>query len=171
MKNYSKFLFALLLFLAGLNSCERDDLCDSSQPSTPRLIITFVDAADTSERKAVPSLSILELTSNTLAPLNDTGVTSLAAVDSIAIPLDPNNNLTNYRFTQNDGITDLINEVEFTYTVDEEYINRACGFKNIYENLSSNLDNLAGTTPWIDNIEIVDNSVTNTNNIHVEIRH
>lgn len=169
MKKSSKIIILLVLLLIGFNSCERDDLCDSSQAVTPRLIVTFVNANNTLERKAVASLTVREIVNDTLAPLNDTGATALAAVDSIAIPLNTNDNLTTYRFSNDDGTIDLMDDIAFSYVVNEEYINRACGFKNTFEDLTATLAN--GSNSWIDNVEVITDNVTNTNNIHVEIRH
>lgn len=169
MNKSSRLVLLVSLLFVGFNSCQRDDLCDSSQAVTPRLIITFVDAGNTLERKAVPTLSITDLASSNLAPLNDSGSTSLAAVDSIAIPLDSNTDLTRYRFTQNDGTSDFIDDIEFSYIVNEEYINRACGFKNTYDELNTAITSV--TPSWIDNIEVLTDNVTNTNTIHVEVRH
>ncbi len=169
MKKSSRAFFLLMLLLVGFNSCERDDLCDLSQAVTPRLIITFVDASNTLERKAVASLTITEGSSNTLAPLNDTGATALAAIDSIAIPLDSNNDFTSYTFNNDDGTSVFMDDVELTYIVNEEYINRACGFKNTYQDLNAILTN--GSNSWINNVQVITSNVTNTNDIHVEIRH
>ena len=62
-----------------------------------------------------------------------------------------------------------MDDLVFSYMVNEEYINRACGFKNTFEDLNTTITN--GANSWIDNVQVITDNVTNANNIHIEIRH
>lgn len=172
MKNYNLIiLVSLLLLTIGLSSCEKDDLCDPSLSVTPRLIITFVDNLNPLERKSVDELQVKEIGSSTFAPLNSTGVLSLTAVDSIAIPLRTDNNRTSYDFIRTDATGINIDNIDFNYSLEEEYLNRACGFKINYNNLEAIHTAETAGIQWIRNVRVVNTQVTSNNDIHIEVRH
>ncbi|WP_124981101.1 DUF6452 family protein [Nonlabens xiamenensis] len=161
------FWVLVIFFFAGISSCEKDDLCTPDQAVTPRLIIQFKDQFNPLMAKAVPSLQVREIGATDFAPLNDSGATMLSEVDSIAIPLRTNDQLTSYDFLRReDGNLDTDN-IDFTYELNEEYVSRACGFRVVYENLNGILNN----STWISSVVVVEPQVTNNTDIHVEIRH
>jgi hypothetical protein len=41
-----------------LVACEKDDICAETTPTTPQLVITFKDANNINESKAVESLAV-----------------------------------------------------------------------------------------------------------------
>ncbi|MDT8347070.1 MAG: DUF6452 family protein [Flavobacteriaceae bacterium] len=157
-------LIILLGLLVGLFvSCERDDICDEGQIVTPRLILTFQDAQNPFDRKAVNNLLVNEL-------LTDVVVFPTASVDSIAIPLRLDDNETIFRFIKdNNAATPSINVVAFTYDIDQLFINRACGFRGIYTNLVGSFTQTGSN--WIQNIIVVEDRVENENFIHVQVLH
>lgn len=161
-----KICFAFIILIA-VNGCTRDDICPEDTPTTPRLIIVFKNAAISSESKEVPGLTIQT------AEVNSEIVIDNQTTDSIAIPLNPGADITNYRFTRNSD-TDSANSdfVDFSYNREDIYVNRACSFKSIFTNLNANLQD-EGTANWIFNIEInaLNNSVENENETHITILH
>lgn len=172
MKKYKyPFILSIILLIAGTSSCEKDDLCDPSLSVTPRLIIKFTDIGNPDESKTVEQLQIREIGFTEFAPLNSEGSTLLTAVDSIAIPLRTDSNNTSYEFFLDDDDGTNIDSIDFNYNLDEIYINRACGFKVVYNELSAiKLPEPAGEE-WIINIQVVTPEVTSNNDIHIEIRH
>ena len=56
-----KKIIALLLLFSAIISCERDDICPESTPTTPRLIIRFYDNTELSETKRVINLQVTGL--------------------------------------------------------------------------------------------------------------
>lgn len=172
MKRYNLIpLFCLLFFTIGIFSCEKDDLCDPSLSVTPRLIITFVDVLNPQERKTIDRLGLKEIGSPDFAPLDLLGSLALTNVDSIAVPLRTDHNSTSYNFYKEDATGINIDNIDFNYTIEEQYINRACGFKVIYNNLEAvqNLEPVA--EQWIRDVRVITESVTSNNDIHIEIRH
>lgn len=156
----------LLFFLCLFFSCERDDICPATTPTTPLLIIEFFDVAESDDNKAVQGLSyIAEGTTDTIIAGN---------VDSITIPLNTNLNKTRYQFIKNTNNPNLINadEVEFIYQTNEVYINRACGFKAVYSDLSAirQVEDPI-TNNWIRSVIIEQINVENEQNTHISILH
>ena len=82
------------------------------------------------------SLQVFETGDNTAVPLNTDGATTLTDVDSIAIPLRIDQDNTSFAFTRSLNGSDNSDAITFEYEPDEEYLNRACGFKAIYNNLT-----------------------------------
>ena len=80
---YTLFISGIILLFI---SCERDDICPATTPTTPSLIVQFFDVSEPDENKAVRGLSyITENSSDTI---------SLGNTDSIALPLNTNQNVT-----------------------------------------------------------------------------
>ena len=130
-------------------------------------IIVFKDAAISSEFKEVPGLTVQT------AEINSEIVIDNQTTDSIAIPLNPGADVTNYRFTINSN-TDTANSdfIDFSYNREDLYVNRACSFKSIFTNLNANLQG-EGSANWIFNIDItaLNDSVENENETHITIFH
>lgn len=157
-------LFALLLLAT---SCERDDICAESTPTTPLLIIRFYDFDNPSEFKVPTNLGIAE---------SDQENGLLFNSDSIAIPLRTDVDQTSFRFVLNaTGETDtedISNEdlIDFTYERTEDYVSKACGFRITYDGLGES------RTPqpdgfWIQDLIIDNNTVDNETTAHIRIFH
>jgi len=169
--NRISFLLLVCTLLFLISSCEKDDLCIPEEAATPRLIIIFTDRNNELIRKPVESLQVIERDSETPAPLNEMGAQTLTAVDSIAIPLRIESGTTQYFFQRTLNGTQNRDAINFSYTVGEEYINRACGFKAIYTNLSAEQEAETPPEQWIRVVNVRNPSVTSNQDIHVEIRH
>lgn len=166
-----KILTVLTVFIAVLYlaSCEKDDIC--VEGDTPLLIVGFFDATaeDTTTMKSVSNLFILETISN--SPFN-----SLTTTDSIVLPLRIDAATTEYVFIQdavvddeNQEFTGTIDTLSFNYSVNSEYISRACGFIANFNELDTTRQ--VFTTDWIKRISIVNPDVERSNAIHVKIFH
>ncbi len=161
----------ILLLALAFSACEKDDIC--VEGDTPQLVIRFYDAVNTTEFKAVPSIRVVgvgkDVTVNT--------ITDRGTLDSIAIPLNPGETISEFLFIidsadDEDGFeAGNIDGINFNYEVEEEFIGRACGFIGNYNNLNATLSPDADN--WIQNIEITKALVKteDTLSAHVKIFH
>jgi len=97
MKKISLIFILFLSFYA----CEKDDIC--IDPITPNLIIRFYDIADTTLLKVANNLQIKNIDIDSIYSNN------LVATDSIAIPLNVNQDTTTYVLTINSTDSILVN--------------------------------------------------------------
>lgn len=169
--NRSLVLFTILVFGLILAGCQKDDLCTIDQPTSPRMVIVFKDAINPTVVKPVVNLQIKEIGSADFVSLDFEGSTLLAAADTIYLPLRNAGQLTSYNFYTDEGGTVNIDNFDFTYNPKEVYVSRACGFKTDYENLALLRNEENPTNYWTAGGAIIDNSITNSNEVHVEIRH
>jgi hypothetical protein len=152
------------LILCTFLGCSKDDICSEDTPTTPLLIITFNDIANPTARKTVPGL-IVRTTDE------DQTVVISTASDSIAIPLQTGFDAIQYEFITNNGEADeLTDAYTFDYTRDDIYVNRACAFKTIYKDLSAT-ESDTGSTDWIFNLIINNQTVENETAAHITFFH
>lgn len=164
----------VIIILAGIvffSACEKDDIC--VEGDTPQLVIRFYDIENPTEFKAVPGLRVAgadkDVTVSTFTDRSD--------LDSIAIPLNPGANISEFLFIINsvdddDGFeAGNIDGINFSYEIQEEYIGRACGFIANFDNLNSTTT--TDTENWIQNVEITKTLVIqeDTLSAHVKIFH
>lgn len=138
-------------------SCERDDICPGSTPTTPRLIIDLLDAANQDNKKNVFDLVVIGVGNNFI--LSDY---NFADTDNLVLPLKTDVNTTQYKLikeasindngTPDDSSDDFIEGnqdiITINYSREEVYVSRACGYKTIFKNVTLNLD-ASDTDPWI----------------------
>lgn len=148
MKNLNLLIF--LLFLTANYSCEKDDLCPESTPTTPKLIIDLNDNIDPDEPKNVFDLRIQGVGNDNVLP----GYNIISATKQIILPLRTDANTTSYKLhidyalndngTPEDTSDDFVegNEdiIQITYTTEEIYVSRACGYKTVFRNVTLLLD-------------------------------
>ena len=149
------------------SSCERDDLCAEDTLTTPKLIIKFFDIVTGSEVKAPNELLIrpIAFPDSIFFPTN---------VDSIAIPLQTDSPITEYEFTidsdtTNDDTVPNKDTISFQYTVEQEYISSACGFRATFNGLDFTGPQQDVTENWIKQIDIQNRNITDEQDIHVFI--
>lgn len=176
MKNLK---FLILLLSIALISCERDDICAEGTPTTPRLIVEFYDAANTDDLKSVTRLTaygegllaespteevfetiVYDTNANRLELPLIVGEEGLVTTTSYILEKD-----TNLREEGNSN-EDIIT---ISYTNNYDYVSRACGYKNIFEDLIVTF-NQDGNT-WITSIQVIETKVENENTVHVYILH
>jgi len=157
----------LILFLIAMISvaCEKDDICIDN-PLTPSLILRFYDTSDAAALKSVERLSVVaQGRTDTLADY--TSVTT----DSIAIPLNSIENQTVYILKMNDDDGNISNNqlatLTVSYTTEETYVSRPCGFKITFNDLA-----LSADTSWIQSLTPATvTTIDNQNTAHVQIFH
>jgi len=145
-------LFILVLVL----SCEPDDICETSIPDTPSLVIRLYDANQPDQLKPIVSLTARGEGMETSLTFQQT--------DSIALPLRTTTNQTDYSLAI-EGDEDMM-QVE--YSTSDTYISRACGFKTLF---SINDIQIKEPKNWIQSIEIIDLEVVHDSLAHVKIFH
>ena len=183
-----KKIIAILLLITAFYSCERDDICPESTPTTPHLVIKFYNIDAQTELKEVENLRIQGVGDEELEVYQ-----SATTIDSIIyIPLrtidddnDSDNGITtkfilhkeyvdNDNDTPDDDTDDFIEGnpdiIAITYHTEEVYVSRACGYKTIYKNVEVILE--SDGDDWIELI-LFDEPLTvdNETDTHVEIYH
>ncbi len=167
LKFWPQIILATLLLISG---CTRDDICDPNEATTPLLIITFKNSLNREESKTVTGLSIIgDYTPETII---ESGITT----DSIAIPMRTGANDTQYQFilAETDTSAEIIDVYLAEYTREDTYINRACGFKTIFNDLAFSenvIDSDNDNASWIVDVEINQTNVTDENQSHITIYH
>ena len=106
--------------------CEKDDICLDGTPGTPRLIIRFFDADSVENLKPTGALLVNKVEDSIDVYIRK----NIFGTDSISIPLDAKNNLTELKFYNYQGFeNENIDTLSFHYDRYDIYLNRACGFK------------------------------------------
>lgn len=174
-----KILALLLLFLA-FNSCERDDICAETTPTTPSLIIRFYDISNQESNKNVFGLRVQGVgNDNVLDHYN------VVTTDSIVLPLKTTQTSTQYLLHQDYGVDDngtpddtsddftTGNEdvITIAYATEEIYVSRACGFKTAFKNVTVSVED--DGDKWIQIIQSVNDnqSVEDETAAHFKIFH
>ncbi len=156
----------IIIFLIGyfISSCEPDDICLTSIPDTPKLIIGFYDASS-GLKKEVYDLKIQGINSE-LPYLFQT-------TDSIAIPLMNLEKITSYSFIKNskENIKNSgnIDHVLINYQYNHIYISRACGYISNYDLDKIIIEN--DSINWVVKSEIINSAINDEKAIHVKIFH
>ena len=148
-----KYISILLLFTFTIISCEKDDICIDA--TTPSLIIRFYDNDIQTEIKQVSGLTVWAHGKDSIY-VNQ-------ALDSIVLPLDLTKDNTLYKFSS--GIIE--DQINFTYTRNDVFVSRSCGYKTIFENLQID----SNTTNWLKDISINNSTIDNETAAHITIFH
>lgn len=153
-------IIASIVLLAG---CQHSDICTENQPSTPKLVIKFYNKDNPNKLKKVIDFNAKEINAENYYfknPKNDT---------IVKIPLRTDQESTLYKFViHQDSINEKTDILQFNYINQEVYINRACGFKNDFHDLSIEMTPEDG---WIQNIQIPHNQIIDEKDTHIHIYH
>lgn len=174
-----KFVLVLIVATAALLlwNCEKDDICEDGTPTTPRMVIEFYDNSNPTSLKSVTDLKVIadgeangivfneEETDDDKYRFNG---------NKLQLPLKTTADAVSYTFIINDGNanTALINadKIDISYSRDDVYISRACGYKTVFE-----LNNPGGMVlnpdadNWIEEVTVQTTTITNENEVHVKI--
>jgi len=175
MKKFSALI--ILITLIGI-SCERDDICAESTPTTPHLIIRFYDVDDQEQTKQVRLLTVngVDGDGNLLE-----NIISNTSTDSIVLPLYFQNEgiVTKSRFElkrdsdfDNDSNNTTFSNtdiIEVSYTPEFVYVSRACGYKSIFNNAQNTI--ILDSEQWIFGYEIINPTIENENSAHIILYH
>jgi len=160
-------LLFICLFLVTFSSCEKDDICETTTPTTPKLIIEFYDILNPTVKKNVTNLAVKEI--------NSTSSLAFTGTSKIQIPLRITQDISKYSFILNSTDVTIDNEdfLQFNYSRQNLFVSRACGFKTNFT-LNSTLpfiktETLIPDGYWIQNIVITTSNITTENETHVKI--
>ena len=161
-----KRIFLLLLISFFFSGCEKDDICDETTPTTPKVVIEFYDNANPTVLKNVVNLKV----SNT----DFTVGFGFTDVSTVKIPLKTFQNSSAFYFIQNGNVDpttdDNQDEVIFNYTRKESYVSRACGYKTTFTLDTTNpVTVTADGNNWIQNVTVSQPNIENENETHVKI--
>ena len=155
-----KLLTLIAVLILCLTACELDDICLEGTSGSPNLIVVFYDKNQTDIKKSVTDLQIKGLDMETL--LYD------STTDSISLPIKTISNSTSFSLIATQNGNTLEDIITFNYDPEDKFISRACGFKTRFNNLTFSTSN---TLNWVEFIEILTYSISDTNNTHVKILH
>lgn len=159
-----KIVIFILLSIGLFSACEKDDFCIKN-PITPNLVLRFYDANDRETLKPVERLSIWVALKDTIAAYKSINI------DSVAIPLNSIDSKTIYHLKMNNLDGSIANNqtatFTITYTAQEEYVSRSCGFKILFNDVTFESDNTWITDFTPETLTTIDNQ----NEAHVQIFH
>lgn len=157
----------LLLALFAWN-CEKDDICDETTATTPRLVVHFFAVDNPSVPKNVTNLKIMgEGAADVLGVVNGDS--------KVLLPLKTTDDSTSYSFILNSTSTTLNNEdkIQFNYTRQDIFVSRACGYKTIFSLDSTtpyvHTDGAANDGLWMQNIIVEQPNIETENETHISI--
>lgn len=170
-------ILVLIMSILGLVACEKDDICVDG--ATPLLIVRFYDVDNRTTLKKAPKFRIVGMGQKTTV----TGISDRTDLDSIAIPLKVDKDITGFYFINNSADVDVedpngetikveggdLDSLYFNYTRSNKFISRACGFITNFDDLKGDLK--PESANWIKDIEIVIPLVDNSTEAHVKIYH
>lgn len=151
-KGFTFFIVVIILFFTG--SCEVDDIC-TKEILTPKLILTFHDASDIETRKEVDTLTVWAA--------NKENFYNKTKTDSIAIPLDMNNDVVHYNFVSNS----ILDTFQIHYDRKDVFVSRSCGYKMNF----TLLNETELTQNWVHDFEIKTQNIENEQTVHIQIYH
>ena len=149
-----KIILFIFIVIIVISACEKDDFC-TQNPVTPNLVLRFYDDANRETLKSVETLYVWVAGKDSIYTNVNT--------DSIAIPLNSLATETMYNFSN--GTT--VNTFTISYTPEEEYISRSCGFRIIFNDATFTSNNI-----WIrDFSPSTLTTINSQSSAHVQIFH
>lgn len=164
MKRLLKIIF-IFGFIFAFTNCEKDDICDPSLTTTPRIVIEFFSNQNQSVPRVVTNLTVKDP--------NITDSMFFNGVNKIELPLKTFEFTTTFEFTINSTATNgtkNTDTIHFNYTTQDIYVSRGCGFKTFYD-LSTNqgIEIEIDTDNWIKEKTIVKTKIESENDVHIKL--
>ena len=161
-KEFNLIIFSLIFFLF-YNSCEKDDICLSDTPTSPRLIVKMVNKNDPTLYKSANGLLIKVVDNDSI---------NTQSSDSIILNLNPYKNYTQFEFILNQGSeNENIDTLQINYSLNNIYIDRACGYKTSFIFNSNALTLINEKNNWIESYLILKDTIINEEQAHMAILH
>ena len=169
-----QFLIICLLTIT-FSSCEKDDICEATTATTPKLIFEFYDILNPTVKKNVTSLKVTGYISDTVQ--KPIPLATFNAVNKIELPLRITEDVTKYSLILNStstSVTPNTDILEFKYTRQNVFVSRACGYKTIFT-LNSPIgvtrtdSNTIDDGFWMQNINTQTTNITTENEVHIKV--
>ena len=159
-----KRVLGFLLIIFSLWSCSKDDLCSGETPTTPLMIIEFLDFTDRTTPKSTNDLAVRVRDAD--STIVYTGISDV----TLSLPLNTEADQSLFYFIDQANSAENLDVVQLDlfYRRQDQYVNRACAFKTIYTNMAFESDQ----TPlsWIRDIELLTPTVEDAS-VHLYIYH
>lgn len=157
----------LLASALAFQSCEKDDLCGGLNVKTPLVNIEFYNKDNISQQKAPEELVCY-------AVGHENEKKNFILQSKISLPLQLSGTRTQwvleYRTIVNNDTIIRKDTLNLSYETQSEYISKACGYRSIFNNVTTSINNNTSNQPgeWIVSLESM-NQIINENDIHVKI--
>ncbi|OYU85100.1 MAG: hypothetical protein CFE24_03440 [Flavobacterium sp. BFFFF2] len=148
--------------------CEKDDICDPTQSTTPRIVLEFHDVTNPNSLKNVANLKVIGIDEST-------EIGTYNGVSKIKLPLKITADQTTYKLISNSTDNTFTNTdiLQFSYTRQTLYVSRACGYKMVYTMNANQAIAQTDNTPtdgyWMQQIILNNSSIQTENETHVII--
>lgn len=175
-----KIVTLLILISFASSSCEKDDICDSSTSTTPRLVIDFYNYTNPTVKKNVTDLKVIGegmITGIVFSPGATGEAQYLANGSTISIPLKTEANTTTYNFILNSGNSNATlidtDAITFNYSRNNVFVSRACGFKTLFsfESINPFVHSAVPVSKekWMKAVFIQKSNIDNENETHIKV--
>ena len=156
--------FKILILFIGLGfftQCEKDDICISSVEGTPDLIVLMLENKNNTQK--TPS-------GFTIRPLGTENILAVSSGDSLALPLQITEAVTQFEFILNQGSQDEnIDTLQINYQRVDQFINRACGYRANFILDQSPILILNSGNNWIKGAVILKDTISDETTAHLGI--
>ena len=156
--------FKILILFIGLGfftQCEKDDICISSVEGTPDLIVLMLENKNNTQK--TPS-------GFTIRPLGTENILEVSSGDSLALPLQITEAVTQFEFILNQGSQDEnIDTLQINYQRVDQFINRACGYRANFILDQSTILILNSGNNWIKGAVILKDTISDETAAHLGI--
>ena len=153
-----------MIFGCFFFTCEKDDICISSVEESPDLVILLLDNQNPKIRKS-PSGFIIK-------PIGNAKEIQKSSDDSLALPLNFQEKLTQFEFIQNSGSeNENIDTLQINYDRIDKFINRACGYRANFILRKPPVIILNSKNNWIRGFIILKDTVSDEKAAHLGILH
>ena len=159
----------VVLFCFVFAGCEKDDLCDGTTVTTPRVVIEFYDFSIPANSKLVSNLKVTGIEEGSILTEFEEAFTGT----TISLPLRASQDNTKYSLVLNSTIVASANQdfLQFNYSRNNVYVSRACGYKTLFE-LQGNPVITDSSTPenfWIKNLIVTTTKINDESETHIKI--
>ena len=156
--------FKILILFIGLGfftQCEKDDICISSVEGTPDLIVLMLENKNNTQK--TPS-------GFTIRPLGTENILEVSSGDSLVLPLQITEAVTQFEFILNQGSQDEnIDTLQINYQRVDQFINRACGYRANFILDQSPILILNSGNNWIKGAVILKDTISDETAAHLGI--
>jgi len=174
MKKFLNIIVAVIIAFS-ISGCEKDDICASTTPTTPRIVIDFYNRENNDVLKNVTRLTAKGIDEEIGIVFNENGteITKYQTnANRLSLPLKLNSETTQYVLTQYSDTEELTNSdtITFNYSTRQLYVSRACGYKiNFRLNDADPAKRELDGNEWISNIVVETTNIETENETHIKI--